>query len=383
MPDETRSVLDGAIRPWHRHGPRLLREALFEVAERHGFSLEAPVAELPPAAREVLLFGDDQGFPGVVPYLRRRVESLLRLDPSPADEDGHDGGEAFEDLRPYLVRGGVPGVPGHAAAAREPRGARRGATRWPTSCACRSPAPARSRPRSSLRRAGARRSGSGSSGRSWPALDVLRLARPRLPHPRPGDHHPLRRRSPPPAARHPDRGADAGARSTSSTSRRWVCTSATTPGSSRPSSRSATPGTRSWWSSTTRRRSGPPTGSSTSARAPGADGGRLMYAGPPASIDGSLTGRYLRGELEVPVPVARRAARGWLRVLGARAHNLRDVDVAIPHGRPHRGDRRLGLGQVHPRGGRAAPGPRPAPLPGRPRSPGATARSRARRRSTR
>ncbi|HSD30262.1 MAG TPA: excinuclease ABC subunit UvrA, partial [Vicinamibacteria bacterium] len=91
MPDETRSVLEGAIRPWHRHGPRLLREALLEVAERHGFSLEVPVAELPVAARKVLLFGDEDGFPGVVPYLRRRVESLLRLDPSPGDEDGHDG----------------------------------------------------------------------------------------------------------------------------------------------------------------------------------------------------------------------------------------------------------------------------------------------------
>ena len=43
------------------------------MAERHGFSLEAPVGELRAAAREVLLFGDDQGFPGVVPYLRRRV----------------------------------------------------------------------------------------------------------------------------------------------------------------------------------------------------------------------------------------------------------------------------------------------------------------------
>ena len=62
----------------------------------------------------------------------------------------------------------------------------------------------------------------------------------------------------------------------------------------------------------------------------GAHGGRLMYAGPPASIDGSLTGRYLRGELQVPVPATRRPARGWLRVLGARAHNLRDVDVADP-----------------------------------------------------
>jgi excinuclease ABC subunit A len=64
----------------------------------------------------------------------------------------------------------------------------------------------------------------------------------------------------------------------------------------------------------------------------GVDGGRLMYAGPPGSIDGSLTGRYLRGELRIEVPQARRPPRGWLRVLGARAHNLRDVDAEIPTG---------------------------------------------------
>jgi excinuclease ABC subunit A len=33
----------------------------------------------------------------------------------------------------------------------------------------------------------------------------------------------------------------------------------------------------------------------------GACGGRVMYQGPPGSIDGSLTGRYLRGELKIPV----------------------------------------------------------------------------------
>src|SRR6185295_1882904 len=38
IPDEGRSVLEGAIHPWQRHGPRLLREALEDVARRHNFS---------------------------------------------------------------------------------------------------------------------------------------------------------------------------------------------------------------------------------------------------------------------------------------------------------------------------------------------------------
>ncbi len=76
----------------------------------------------------------------------------------------------------------------------------------------------------------------------------------------------------------------------------------------------------------------PPTGCSTWARERDESGGRLMYSGPPGSIDGSLTGRYLRGELAVAVPAERRPARGHLRVLGARAHNLRDVDAEVPLG---------------------------------------------------
>ena len=48
-------------------------------------------------------------------------------------------------------------------------------------------------------------------------------------------------------------------------------------------------------------------------------GGRLMYAGPPDSINGSLTGRYLRRELTIPLPTARRSRPGarsasWGRV---------------------------------------------------------------------
>src|SRR5437899_3253720 len=51
IPDDTKSLVDGAIQPWQRHGPRLVREALEDVAARHGFSLETPVRDLTKKAR--------------------------------------------------------------------------------------------------------------------------------------------------------------------------------------------------------------------------------------------------------------------------------------------------------------------------------------------
>ena len=65
-------------------------------------------------------------------------------------------------------------------------------------------------------------------------------------------------------------------------------------------------------------------------------GGRLLAAGSLEQIlrtPQSLTGKYLSGELSIPVPVLRREpGRERLRLTGARAHNLRSVDVEIPLG---------------------------------------------------
>src|SRR5882762_4388924 len=56
----------------------------------------------------------------------------------------------------------------------------------------------------------------------------------------------------------------------------------------------------------------------------GEAGGQVVYQGPAAAVReaGTLTGQYLSGEKRIGVPSARRAARRWLEVKGARLHNL-------------------------------------------------------------
>jgi excinuclease ABC subunit A len=66
----------------------------------------------------------------------------------------------------------------------------------------------------------------------------------------------------------------------------------------------------------------------------GEQGGRVVFSG---SLDQllheprSLTAKYLRGELAIPVPTTRRKGTGQkIQLLGASEHNLKDVDINIP-----------------------------------------------------
>ncbi len=67
----------------------------------------------------------------------------------------------------------------------------------------------------------------------------------------------------------------------------------------------------------------------------GVNGGYIVSEGDPGHITSdkkSLTGSYLRGQLEIPVPASRRKPSGFITVKGAAAFNLKNIDVRIPTG---------------------------------------------------
>ncbi len=68
----------------------------------------------------------------------------------------------------------------------------------------------------------------------------------------------------------------------------------------------------------------------------GENGGRMIASGSYDEIrhnTASLTGRYLNGELRIQLPAARRTGTGRkIKLVGARAHNLKKVNVGIPIG---------------------------------------------------
>jgi excinuclease ABC subunit A len=67
----------------------------------------------------------------------------------------------------------------------------------------------------------------------------------------------------------------------------------------------------------------------------GAEGGEILTTGTLEQVvenPNSETGAYISGRKFIPIPLRRRSPRGWLKVKGAKANNLRGVDVDFPIG---------------------------------------------------
>ena len=92
VPDESKSLVDGAIVPWAKGDRKFVKEALQSLSRDFGIDLNVPFSRLSRKSREVLLFGADKGFEGLLPNLRRRYDEGSWSEQSELD--------AFRTLRP-------------------------------------------------------------------------------------------------------------------------------------------------------------------------------------------------------------------------------------------------------------------------------------------
>jgi excinuclease ABC subunit A len=118
VPDESLSLQDGAIAPWVKGDRKLVREALASLSRTFGIDLAIPFRRLSKKIRDVLFFGapggrraEDKkskkgesrdpfgaGFEGLVPNLRRRYEEGTWLE--------QENLEPYRALRPCVTCGG-------------------------------------------------------------------------------------------------------------------------------------------------------------------------------------------------------------------------------------------------------------------------------------
>ena len=64
-------------------------------------------------------------------------------------------------------------------------------------------------------------------------------------------------------------------------------------------------------------------------------GGEVVAQGTPKQIMASkksVTGAYLSGRIKIPVPAERKKPEKWLKIVGARENNLKNIDVEVPLG---------------------------------------------------
>jgi excinuclease ABC subunit A len=96
VPDQTRSLLDGAIVPWAKGDRKLVREAIVGLGRNLGFDPATPFANLPKKVRDQILYGGNgKGFEGIIPNLRRRFDEASWTEQEDLD--------LYRSLRPCSV----------------------------------------------------------------------------------------------------------------------------------------------------------------------------------------------------------------------------------------------------------------------------------------
>src|SRR6188474_655423 len=89
IPDESRSLLGGAIAPWAKGDRKLVREAILALAQMFGIDADAPFAKLPKKHRDLLLSGP----PAAAAKAAKAAKASAAAAAAPADEEEDDDEE--------------------------------------------------------------------------------------------------------------------------------------------------------------------------------------------------------------------------------------------------------------------------------------------------
>ncbi|HEU4537262.1 MAG TPA: excinuclease ABC subunit UvrA, partial [Polyangiaceae bacterium] len=111
VPDPGRSLREGAVAAWGRRGSVALATEVSRAVEALGADPDLPFEKLPAAVREGILHGvpaaaakgKKKPYEGVVARLTRRLDDAGPDDESPADDDTDMGGVADDDLGRFCV----------------------------------------------------------------------------------------------------------------------------------------------------------------------------------------------------------------------------------------------------------------------------------------
>jgi excinuclease ABC subunit A len=102
VPDESKTLAEGAIVAWTKGDRKLVREALQALHRDFGIDLTVPYGKLPKKQRDLLMYGSPKGsaekFEGLVPNLRRRFEEGTWTEQAELEQ--------FRSLRPCATCGG-------------------------------------------------------------------------------------------------------------------------------------------------------------------------------------------------------------------------------------------------------------------------------------